>query len=258
MKYISTFKLFILFFYLFLPLCAKNIQVDYRVEFGVIGEIGKAHTLYHDDGKHYIIDTNLSAEGFIAKSVTNNLKERHISKGYITSNNKRIATSYQMIKSYSKYKSMTLYKVDHKNKKIIKTYKKWLVNNKGKIKRKIRDYTYALDYYAVDDMITLFLNLSYKIKDKYLPRHYLFKAVGADKEHGNVDITIPSKNQSKKMVNLLGKPSKHEWLMNLIMHRQLYGSKQGEMMVRMGKNSIVQKAVLKDLIFFGDVRIVKK
>jgi hypothetical protein len=42
------------------------------------------------------------------------------------------------------------------------------------------------------------------------------------------------------------------------MHRQLYQSSQGELDVRIGKEGLVEKAVLKDLIFFGDVRIIKQ
>ena len=250
---------FILFFFLFLffPLFAKNMQVDYRVEFGVVGTVGKIHTEYHERNKKYLIDTNLSAVGLIANSVTHHLKERHLCKGYITKDKRRIATSYQMLKTYGEYRSMTLYTIDHKDKKVIKTYKKWL-KRKGLSDRKIADYSYALDYYAVDDMVTLFLNLSYKIKDKTLPKHYRFKAAGADKEHGNVDISIPTSKQAKEMTKLLGKTKKGEWLMNLVMHRQLYGSKQGELMVRMSKESTIEKAVLKDLIFFGDVRIIKE
>jgi len=253
---IFFFKFLFLLFFPIQLLYAQTMQVDYRVEFGMIGTIGKVHTVYHDDGKKYIIDTHLSAEGFIAQSVTHHLKERHVCKGTMTKDKRRTATSYQMFKRYGKYRSTTLYRVDHRDKKIIKTYKKWLLK-KGKPERKIQDYTYDLDYYAVDDMVTLFLNLSYKIKNKTNPKSYRFKAVGADKEHGNVDITIPTKKQAKEMSGLLGKAHKGEWLMNLVMHRQLYGSKQGELMVRMSKESTIEKAVLKDLFFFGDVRIVR-
>lgn len=107
-------------------------------------------------------------------------------------------------------------------------------------------------------MVTLFLNLAKHIKDKKKPNHYIFKAVGADKKNGRVDIVIPSGVDSKEMSDLVGVPKEGEWLVNLVMHRQLYKSKQGELMVRMGKESMIEKAVLKDLIFFGDVRIIKK
>lgn len=236
---------------------AKSMVADYVVEFGIVGQVGQVHTEYKDDGKSYRIDTNLSSVGVLAKTATNNLKERHICKGFITKNGRRIATSYQMIKSYGEYKSMTLYSVNHKSKKITRSYKKWQ-KDKSNNYRKIHDYTQKLNYYATDDMVTLFLNLGQHIKSKSKPKHYVFKAVGADKKNGRVDITIPNPKEAKEMRKLVGKTDKGDWLINLVMHRQLYNSRQGELMVRMNEESMIEKAVLKDLLFFGDVRIIKQ
>jgi hypothetical protein len=236
---------------------AKTMSVDYSVEFGIVGEVGKVHTEYRDNGKHYTIDTDLSAVGIIAKSVTHHLTERHICKGFLSKNGLRVVTSYQMIKSYGEYRSMTLYIVNHKTKKVKKTFRKWL-KQQGKPDRKIADYSYDLKYYARDDMITLFLNLGIHIQNKRKANHYIFKAVGADKKNGRVDIYIPNIKEAKAMELLLAKPKEGEWLMNLVMHRQLYNSKQGELMVHMDRDSTIKKAVLKDLIFFGDVRIIRQ
>ena len=106
-------------------------------------------------------------------------------------------------------------------------------------------------------MVTLFLNLSEHIKFKNKAKHYIFKAVGADRKNGRVDITIPTEKKARVMEKLVGKRQKGDWLMNLVMHRQLYNSKQGELMVRMNKESMIEKAVLKDLLFFGDIRIIR-
>jgi len=251
------FKWVVLWSLLIISLEAKKIVVDYVVEFGVIGQVGKVHTLYSDDNAHYIIDTNLSAVGMLAQKMTHHLKERHICKGFISKDGTRVVTRYQMIKSYGKYKSTTIYKVNHQSKKVTKQYIKWEKRDKGKDK-KILDYTYTLGYYARSDMVTLFLNLDHYIQHKNKPKHYIFKAVGADREKGRVDVRIPRKKETMMMKSLLGVPKNGEWLMNLVMHRQLYHSKKGELMVRMGKDGIVQKAVLKDILFFGDIRIIKK
>lgn len=60
------------------------------------------------------------------------------------------------------------------------------------------------------------------------------------------------------MQKLLGKTKKGEWIMNVIMHRKLYNSKKGELMVRMGESGYIQKAVLKDILLYGDVRIIRE
>ena len=115
------FKVLVISLFLSLLLHAKTMVADYVVEFGVVGQVGKVHTVYRDDTKHYSIDTNLAAVGIMAKTITKNLKEHHICKGYLEKN-LRVVNSYEMIKSYGDYKSTTLYTVDHKRKKVIKYY----------------------------------------------------------------------------------------------------------------------------------------
>jgi len=251
------FKIFTISLLFPLFLQAKTMVADYIVEFGIVGQVGQVHTVYKDDAKYYSIDTNLSAVGIMAKTITKNLKEHHICKGYLEKN-LRVVNSYEMIKSYGDYKSTTLYTVDHKRKKVIKYYKLWEKNKKTDKYEKVIDDRIRLGYYAKSDMVTLFLNLGPFIKDKTKPHKYLFKAVGADRENGRVDIRIPSKKEARMMKKLVGNPKSDEWLMNLVMHRKLYNSKKGELMVRMNKDNIMQKAVLKDILFFGDVRIVKQ
>ena len=229
---------------------AKTIEADYSVEFGIVGEVGKVHATLTSDKKYYKIDATVSALG-IAKAVTQNLKERHISKGHIV-NGMLVTHMYQMIKSYGEYTSTTIYRVDHKNKRVTRQYKKW------KYDKLVTDRKARLDYYGKDDMMTLFLNLSKHIKDKKNPKKYRFTAVGADRKNGRVDVTIPPQNALKKIKALLGEGKTGEWFTTVIMHRKLYHSTQGELDVRMGKEGLVEKAVLKDLIFFGDVRIIKQ
>ncbi|HSR73574.1 MAG TPA: hypothetical protein VLL31_01910, partial [Sulfurovum sp.] len=95
-------------------------------------------------------------------------------------------------------------------------------------------------------------------KEKHTPKKYRFKAVGADRKNGRVDLTIPLPEHLKKMKTLLGEGKEESWYAKVVMHRKLYHSKQGELDVRIGKEGLVDKAVLKDLIFFGDVRIIRQ
>ncbi len=245
-------SLFITFlFVLFSPsLNAKNIEADYSVEFGIVGEVGKVHATLTSDQRYYMIDANVSAVG-IARAVTDDLKERHISKGHI-SKGFLVTDMYQMIKSFGYYTSTTIYRVNHKKKKVTRQYKKW------KYDKQIRNETVTLDYYGKDDMMTLFLNLPKYIKEKHTPKKYQFKAIGADRKNGRVDITIPSPDGIKEMKNFLGEGQEGNWYSTVVMHRKLYHSKQGELDVKVGKEGLVDKAVLKDLYFFGDVRIIRQ
>ena len=241
---------FILIFYT-LVLNAKNIEADYSVEFGIVGEVARVHATLTADHKFYTLDANVSAVGVIAKTVTDNLKERHISKGHIV-NGLLMTDMYQMIKSYGDYTSTTIYTVKHRKKKVTRQYIKW---KKGK---KIINEKVTLGYYGRDDMMTLFLNLPKHIKNKHKSKNYRFSVVGADRKNGRVDVTIPSGNSLKQIKSLVDEGKKGDWYSKVVMHRKLYQSKKGELDVRIGKEGIVEKAVLKDLIFFGDVRIIRQ
>jgi len=230
---------------------AKNIEVDYSVEFGIVGEVARVHASLTSSPRFYSLDANISVVGNIAKTITNNLKERHISKGHVI-DGVLMTDMYQMIKSYGKYHSTTIYRVNHKKKRVIKHYKKW-ENSKKIIDKKV-----TLAYYGSDDMMTLFLNLSKHIKDKHKSKNYRFSTVGADRKNGRADVSIPSTKVLKQIKKLVGRRGKEEWYTTVVMHRKLYHSKKGELVVRMGKEGLVEKAVLKDLIFFGDVRIIRQ
>jgi hypothetical protein len=245
------FRISILFLLFFSFSHAKSIHVDYTIEFGIFGEVAQAKATLVSSKKRYTIEANVTAIGYMAKVISKNLKERHISKGYIK-NRLLFSNMYQMIKSYGIYKSTTIYQVDHKKRSVTKHYKRW------KKKKKESDAKMRLGYYAPDDLISFFLNLSKHIKEKYQYRKYTFKVTGADRKNGRVDVIIPPKKDLLEMKKLLGGLSEGEWYARVIMYRKLYHSKKGELLVRIGRTGLVEKAVLKDLIFFGDVRIIKQ
>ena len=241
--------IFIIFFSFILS--AKNIEADYSAEFGIVGEVARAHATLLSNGKTYTLDANIRAVGAIAQTVTDNLKERHISKGHIL-NGLLVTDMYQMIKSYGEYSSTTIYRVDHKKKRVTKHYIKW---RKGK---EVINEKVTLGYYGRDDLMTLFMNLSKYIKEKHKSKNYKFSVVGADRKNGRVDVSIPSDNALKQIKSLVGEGKKGDWHSKVVMHRKLYNSEKGELEVRIGKEGLVDKAVLKDLIFFGDVRIIRQ
>ena len=245
-------SLFITFLFILFSssLNAKHIEADYSVEFGMFGQVGKVHATLTSDHKYYMLDANVAAVG-IARTVTDDLKERHISKGHI-SKGLLVTDMYQMIKSFGHYTSTTIYRVNHKKKKVTRQYKKW------KYDKQIRNETDTLDYYGKDDMMTLFLNLPKHINEKYTAKKYRFKAIGADRKNGRVDVSVPSQTALKQIKKFVGEGEKGDWHSTVVMHRKLYHSKQGELDVRIGQEGLVEKAVLKDLIFFGDVRIIKQ
>jgi len=244
------FRILLLIIFVLTSVHAKTITENYSIEFGIIGEIAKVHANMEIHKNHYQIDSKLKVIGLIANKVTKNLKERHISKGHI-SKGKYITDTYQMIKSYGNINSTTIYTTNHKKKTVTRRYKEW------ENARLITDKTVQLSYYARDDLLNIFLNLS-QYKNQKEGKEYERKVVGADRKNGSVLLTLPKIKQAKRMKKILGKKKKGEWYAKLIMQRQVYGSKRGELELKIAADGMLEMAVLKDLIYFGDIRILRQ
>jgi hypothetical protein len=232
-----------------LSLNAETITADYKVEFGIFGEIGVANALLTRNDKSYVIDVELKATG-LSKTLSGNRKEQHISKGHIE-NGVMVSDLYQVIKSHGSKVVNKIYRINHKTKTVTKEYKRW---KKGKL---VKSETKTMDYYSKDDLLTLYFNLDRKIADKKEPKSYTFKAIGAEKQKGKVDVIIPKKRDLKEYREAVGEISDGSWYARAIIHQDIFSSDKGELLLRIGKDGITQKAVLKDLIFFGDIRAIR-
>jgi hypothetical protein len=243
MKKISW--LVILFLSIFNIAQAKIIEVDYKVEFGIMGEIGVAHAKLTRDNNSFVIDIRLQSTG-LAKILSGNRRERHISKGHIE-NGIMVSDLYQIIKSHGSKTSDRVYHIDHNKKKVTRIDEKY---KNGKLYKK---RTKVMDTYSKDDLLTLYFNLNSYIKDKNSSKDYRFHAVGAEIQKGFVDVHIPNSSELSEYKEMLGDNSS-SWYARVIVNQKIFSSDKGELMLRIGKDGITQKAVLKDLIFFGDIR----
>ena len=233
-----------------LGVVAKTIEVDYKVEFGIVGEIGIANAkLIQDENNNtYEIDIHLRATG-IAKTLSGGREERHISKGYIK-DGVMISKLYQVIKRHGSKMSNDIYRIDHDKKEVTREKKRW---KKGKL---VKDEIKVMEKaYAKDDLLTLYFNLEHYIDNKTVSKKYRFHAVGAEIQDGYVDVYIPKESELNDYKKMLGKNA--SWYAKAIIHQNIFSSKRGELMLSIGDDGIVQKAVLKDLIFFGDIRAKK-
>ena len=223
---------------------AETIEVKYKVEFGIFGEIGVAKAKLTRDDSSYVIDIDLASTG-LAKTLSRGQKERHISKGHIE-NGVMVSDLYQIIKHYGSKMTDIVYEIDHEKKEVVKKTKKW----KGE--KLYKDKTKIMENYAKDDLLTLYFNLNSYIRNRTLSKDYRFEAVGAEKQDGFVDIHIPNDYELAEYKELLGVDG--DWYARAIIHQKIFSSDKGELLLSVGKDGITQKAVLKDLILFGDVR----
>lgn len=227
---------------------ASKVRTVFDVSYGFFGKIGKAEAILEKTKKSYTIDIHLKSRG-LAKVLSSNRKEHHVSKGHIQ-NGLMVSDLYQVIKSYGSTVVNKEYHVDHKRKRIIKKYKKW---EDGKV---IREQETILDFYAKNDLLTLYFNLDKAIKDKHHASTTIYKAVGAERQKGKVTLIIPSKGQMKKYKEDLGNDA--SWYATAIIHQKIFSSKEGRLKLAIAKDGITNKAVLEDVLFFGDIRAVRR
>lgn len=226
---------------------AKSIYANYDVSYGIIGKIGTAKAVLKKEAKTYTIDIRLEATG-LAKVLSGERKERHISKGRIV-NGLMVSSLYQVIKSHGDIVVNKEYWIDHKKKRVRKKYTKY---KNGKM---INIENTILDFYAKDDLLTLYFNLDKAIIDKTKPKTYIFKAVGAERQGGKVSVQIPTQKELPKYKQKLGDGS--AWYATAIIHQKIFSSKEGRLMLSIAKDGITNKAILEDVIFFGDIEAVR-
>ena len=226
---------------------AQAIKADYDVSYGIFGQIGTAKAVLTKDNKKYSIDIHLEATG-LAKVLSGGRKERHISKGHIE-HGLMVSDLYQVIKSHGDTVINKEYWTDHKRKQVIKKHQKF---KQGKLVSHKRT---VLEFYAKDDLLTLYFNLDSAIKEKHKARTYLFKAVGAEKQKGKVTVIIPKKTDLPKYFEALGDDS--SWYATAIIHQKIFSSQEGRLLLGVAEDGITNQAVLKDVIFFGDIRGVR-
>jgi len=230
----------------FTILSAETIKADFKVEFGFIGEIGIANAVLTKDANNtYEISVKLKATG-LAETLSGGRSEHHISKGRIE-NEVLIADYYQVSKTHGSKMTTKLYSINHEDKQVVKQYKRW------KNGRKTVDKNETLAYYAQDDLLSLYFNLHQKIADKTTAKEYVFKTVGAEKRKGKVTVMIPETKSLEMYEEALGE-NNNSWYAGAIIYQEIFSSEQGELLLKIGDDGITQKAVLKDLILFGDIR----
>lgn len=222
---------------------AQVLDVKYKVKFGILGELGVSHAHLETNGNRYKISIDAKATG-IAKTLSKNRKETHLSEGFVQ-NGRYYTQRYTVRVEYGEKKREKVYTVDHQKKIVSKISKKY---RKGKLTSQTES---TLDFFGTDDLLTLYFNLPKLLDAKSKPGLYTFHAIGAEKQDGKVELRLPRPDQLKKYTDTLGRGA-YRYL-TAIIYQKIFSSNKGELMIAIGKDGITQKAVLKDLVMFGDL-----
>lgn len=242
---------------IFLSICleAKIVEATYKISYGIFGELGIAKTTLETyDNNKYRIKVHAYATG-IAKFLSNNKEEFYESYGFI---NKDLFLPYKYIEISN-----------NSNKKIKKVftfdYEKNIVNEEKEDKRLITKYNNKLEatkywkendskdivkFFAKDDLLTLFFNVTKVIPDFSQGNSYDLKAIGANKKDGKLNISIPSNNKYKELEESL-KTKNKKFIVTI--NQKIFSSSNGELLISLNKEGFCDKAVLKDVLIFGDI-----
>ena len=239
----------------------KNSSVTYDVSYGFIGKLAEAKaSVITEKDNSYTIKVKAYATGF-SKFLSNNLKEEYKSIGKIVNSKFQPNIFTKISQTNDKYDKYT-YIFNHKEKSILLEHIK---------KRKIYedstqedDFYYndnfsweigvsikKLNFYNNEDILSLFFNIKYYMKDFKEGNTEHIVAIGSSTSRkGIVDLIVPSGKKVAELKELLG-TSKNILIVKV--YTNIFSSDSGELYISLNQDGICNKAVLKDVLFFGDV-----
>jgi hypothetical protein len=214
----------------------KVVSASYDVSFGVFEKLGKADMSYEiNDDKTYAIRVEAYSEG-IAKTLSNNRKEVYESYGIIA-NGRLIPQKYIKTRQNDSKKVVKIYTFDHAKKVV------WKENVES-----IDWIKEENPYYASDDLLSLFFNLQ---KGKGIDQNGTYYAIGGDKKDGRIDVIAPQGQSLEMIKNKMGKTDGK--FLKVIINDSIFSSAKGELLIHLDADKICSKAILEDVLFFGDI-----
>jgi hypothetical protein len=250
-------KLLLLLFSL--ALFGKTIDAQYKISFGMFGEVGRAVMHFESNNSSYKISIKASANGIVG-ALSKHRVEIYESKG-IVKNGLLVPKKFIKTRSYDGAKYIKIYKFNHEDKNVslqkIDTKMEeagigFFQDDEEKAPKFITKRSFSkFKYYAKDDILTLFFNYTGNNRLFNKQKITLF-AVGGNGEDGRVDIVRFKQNEIAKMQKFLNTTEKV--IAKIIINQKIFSSKRGELIVSINKDRVCQKAVLKDVVLFGDIR----
>lgn len=234
-----------LFLMLSTMLVAKSSTVNYKATFGIFGKVGTITNKITQNEKHYKIETTVQLAG-MAKTILGGQREHYISEGHME-NGMMVSDHYIMTTNKKNQKKIKEYHINHIHKTVTKHYKKW---KNGKV---VRDLTQQLNFYAKNDLLTLYFNMDKAIKEK--GKVYIMKAIGLEKQKGIVQVTVPSDAQSARYKKDLGPTA--NWYAKARIVQENFRKKSGDILLSVAADGFIQKAVIKDILMFGDAKLIR-
>nr|WP_314118945.1 DUF3108 domain-containing protein [uncultured Campylobacter sp.] len=265
-------------FFAILILCAsalfsETISAKYEISFGVFGAVGSANTRLVRQGDRYEIVMDAVAQG-VAGSLSGQRRESFRSKGRVVAG-LLMPDLYVHEVSRKKGKKGKTTKNERKTyafdyaRKMIKFQK--LKGTGGELQL-VSDE--ILPYFATNDLLSLFFNFS---KIPHSGDKFFVRAAGAKSADGRIDIERLRGSAAANIASELGvappsdadtnsgapasaKPGEHgadkqaAAIYVVFINQPIFSSSRGELHLSLNERGYADRAVLKDVLLFGDIR----
>ncbi len=243
------------------PLYAQSIKAGYDVSFGIVGEIGQAEITYTYDKESYLIEVFAWTTGMTAL-LTQNRKEQYISQGKIIDGILR-PDVFVKHRQNDHYNKSNIFLFDHKHEEVLSYKAKEELITKTMFdtqtmkntKITISDFSYSKEdfhFFTDNDLLSLFFNTQKELPGMQEGDQKKLSAIGSKSENCTIDIQVPDHNKTlslrKSMADVEGQ------LLTIILHQQIFQSKQGELHVVFDNDGFAKNVLLKDVVLFGDIR----
>ncbi len=217
-------------------LYAKVITATYEVSYGIFQAMGIADARFEtNDDNTYSIRIEARTTG-IAKVLSNNRVETYESYGTIDKGI-LVPKKYIKIRRTDSKKTTKIYTFDHPNKTV------WVENIQSDEWDKVKN-----DFYASEDVLTLFFNFKNYLKSR---QDRPFYVIGGNRKDGRVDINFPRDEELGEITQKL--EIKEGDFLKVVLNDRIFSSAQGELLINLGSDGLCQKAVLEDVLLFGDI-----
>ena len=238
-------KKLVLFLFFINLVFGAELSAVYDVKFGMFGKVGEAKTKLTTYENNNTYEIYMDAKTFgLANTLSGDRREYFYSVGTIY-DGYLIPEIYKHRVERKKDGKIRLsekiYKLNQRKNEIKFTrYKGW-DDKLEKTDEKI------LDYYGPNDLLTLFFNFS---KIKNYGNHFELIVAGAKDEDGKIEIKIPTSDEEARLKKRLGVDDKPYIV---YINQKIFSSKKGELHLAISDEGYATKAILKDVVLFGDI-----
>lgn len=239
---------------------AASTTAEYDIDFSVAGTVAKASIEKVQEGDDYTITLQARAVG-IAANMTQNRREAYISQGKIVGS-EYVPDVLVVVRKRDDKEKYIVYRFDHEKQIVhkdtavleqVRSQSLDVANMRiVKSEKEVFSSSYVKhDYYAKNDIVSLFFNSRYYISSMDAGERKKLRAVGIKTEEGKLMVSLPVKGIVIDNMERVGANEKN--LFGVALKREIFEKGEGELMVKLDADGFPSRAVMNDVALYGDV-----